>query len=190
MNIDCGAIRASLPDPVEPPAAPLEAIRDGACVRDGLAELIPALRAFALKLTRNRSDADDLLQETLLKALRHAEKFRPGTQLRAWLFTIMRNTFYTAAKRRGREGPGAAEDCAELAQPSAGAQEWNLRGREVREAIQRLPRHYREMLVLVVMQGESYETGARLCGVSVGTVKSRVNRARRLVMEDLGDHAI
>ncbi|MEY8840727.1 sigma-70 family RNA polymerase sigma factor [Cribrihabitans sp. XS_ASV171] len=149
-------------------------------------EWIPALRAFARSLTRNPAEADDLVQDTLLKAIRHREKFRRGTNLRAWLFTIMRNTFYNALVKARREAPGEA-DCVSETPWTNPTQEWAVRGNEVLEAVNRLPLHYREIFILVVMLGESYESSAEICQVAVGTVKSRVNRARAMIIEDLGD---
>ncbi len=161
--------------------------RDILSADDGeLVAMIPALRAFAWSLTRSRTDADDLVQETLLKALRHRDRFEAGTNLRSWLFTIMRNTFCTDIRKASRERPGLA-DAGLIPEPVGERQEWSLRGRELMAAVERLPQHYREILILVVMLGESYETSAKICGCAVGTVKSRVNRARRMVIEDLGD---
>ncbi|MDR7124277.1 RNA polymerase sigma factor (sigma-70 family) [Pseudorhodobacter sp. 4114] len=154
-----------------------------------IVELVPALRAYGRTLCRNAADADDLVQQTLTKAIANADKFTPGTRLRAWLFTIMRNSFYTNAVLRARETTGAA-DCISGLQVTPATQEWSLRGRELREAINRLPPHYREVLVLVVVLGASYEETASLCNCAVGTVKSRVNRARQLVIEDLGAEAL
>ncbi|EAQ02252.1 sigma factor, RpoE [Pseudooceanicola batsensis HTCC2597] len=152
-------------------------------------EWIPALRAFARSLARNAEEADDLVQETLLKAIRHREKFRQGTNLRAWLFTILRNTFYNGRVKSGRERPGD-EDCVSSNPWTAPTQEWSIRGNEVMAAVDRLPIHYREMFILVVMLGESYETSAEICEVAMGTVKSRVNRARAMIIEDLGDREV
>ena len=149
-------------------------------------EWIPVLRAFARSLARNAEEADDLVQETLLKAIRHKDKFRKGTNLRAWLFTILRNSFYNGRVKTGREHPGD-EDCVSARPWTAPNQEWVIRGTEVMAAIDRLPVHYREMFILVVMLGESYEDSAEICQVAMGTVKSRVNRARAMIIEDLGD---
>ncbi|WP_103336323.1 sigma-70 family RNA polymerase sigma factor [Pseudotabrizicola formosa] len=151
-------------------------------------DLLPALRAYARSLCRNATDADDLVQQTLTKALANVDKFTPGTRLRAWLFTIMRNSFYTNTVQRARETTGV-EDCVSDLQQTPATQEWSVRGRELHEAISRLPTHYREMLILVIVLGASYEEAAALCDCAVGTVKSRVNRARRLVIEDLGADA-
>jgi RNA polymerase sigma-70 factor (ECF subfamily) len=149
-------------------------------------DLIPALRAYARSLSRNQADADDLVQETLLKALSNVDKFQQGTRLRAWLFTILRNTFFTKVRISAREKTGA-EDCVSGEMSVAASQEWTVRGRELMAAIDRLPSHYREILILVVMLGESYEDAARICNCAVGTVKSRVSRARQLVMDELGE---
>jgi RNA polymerase sigma-70 factor (ECF subfamily) len=152
-------------------------------------EWIPALRTFARSLTRNTCEADDLVQETLLKAIRHKKKFKRGTNLRAWLFTIMRNTFYNGRVKANREGPGEA-DCVSSKPWTAPTQEWSIRGNEVMRAVNRLPLHYREMFILVVMLGESYESSAKICRVAIGTVKSRVNRARAMIIEELGDREL
>jgi RNA polymerase sigma-70 factor (ECF subfamily) len=151
-----------------------------------IVEIIPALRALARTFCRNPSDADDLVQETLTKALANIDKFEPGTRMKSWLFTIMRNSFYTRVKVATREAPGAA-DCVSDRPVMEATQEWALRGTEVREAINRLPPHQREVLVLIGVLGISYEEAAEICGCAVGTVKSRLNRARLGILEDLGE---
>ncbi|MEC7760904.1 MAG: sigma-70 family RNA polymerase sigma factor [Pseudomonadota bacterium] len=147
---------------------------------------IPALRAYAWTLTRSQQEIDDLVQETLTKAIANIGRFRPGTNMRAWLMTIMRNTFYNEIIKRNREKPGS-EDCASASPSVQATQEWAICGTEIMQAVRTLPIHYREVLILVVMLGESYETTARLCGIAVGTVKSRVNRARVMVQDQLSD---
>lgn len=146
-----------------------------------IAALIPALRAFARTLVRNPFDADDLVQETLMKGIANSHRFQPGTSLKSWLFTILRNTFYTNIKISNREHPGAAgcvsEDCVLL--PS---QEWSVRGVELREALDRLPEDQREVLVMIGVLGISYEEAAVICGCAVGTIKSRLNRARNRML--------
>jgi len=149
-------------------------------------QFVPALRAYAWTLTRRHQDVDDLVQETLTRAIANAHRYRRGTNLRAWLMTIMRNTFLNQIVKTKRERPGDA-DCVSISAASLGTQEWALRGSETMRAILRLPDHYREMLILVVMLGESYETAGEICGVAMGTVKSRVNRAREMVKEELGE---
>jgi len=143
---------------------------------DLIIDLIPALRAFARSLTRNATEADDLLQETLVKALANIGQFTPGTNLKAWLFRIERNAFYTQHRKRRREGPLPAE---EVAEPSTlPEQEWWLKVRAVDHALQALPDDQKEALLLVSDGGLSYEEAAELCGCALGTIKSRVSRAR------------
>ncbi|MCL3883732.1 sigma-70 family RNA polymerase sigma factor [Marivita sp. GX14005] len=153
---------------------------------DQTVDWIPALRAFGRFLTQSDDEADDLVQETLLKAIRHRDKFAHGTNLRAWLFTIMRNTFYNSRAKSVRERTGPL-DCVSAEVRVEPTQEWTLRGQEVLAAVHRLPVHYREAFILTVMLGESYESCGEICGITMGTVKSRVNRARSMVIADLGD---
>ncbi|HEX2148498.1 MAG TPA: sigma-70 family RNA polymerase sigma factor [Pseudorhizobium sp.] len=154
--------------------------------RADIVRLIPALRAFARTFCRNPTDADDLVQETLMKALANLDKFEPGTKLKSWLFTIMRNTFYTRSKVLGREAPGAEEPVSGDT-PTPATQEISARAKEVQRALQKLPPHYREVLTLVAILGESYEAAAEICDCAVGTVKSRLNRARHQILQELGE---
>ena len=147
---------------------------------------IPALRAYAWTLTRSPQDVDDLVQETLMKAIANIHRFQRGTNLRAWLMTIRRNSFFNNIAKRRREQTGGADCVSGLAWVN-GTQEWSMRGGEATRAILGLPSHYRETLILVVMLGESYETAAQICGVKMSTIKSRVNRARVMVMQELGE---
>jgi RNA polymerase sigma-70 factor (ECF subfamily) len=145
--------------------------------RDGVIALLPSLRAFAWSLSRNSADADDLVQDTLIKAWTHQDKFEPGTNLRAWLFTILRNTYYTAVVKRRREV--ADEDGKHAARlSSAPTQEWSVAVKSMQAALQQLPSEHREALVLVGAAGLTYEEAAEICGCALGTIKSRVNRAR------------
>lgn len=145
--------------------------------RDEVVAMIPALRAFAWSVSRNGSDADDLVQDTLIKAWTHRDKFEPGTNLRAWLFTILRNTYYTAVVRRRREVRD--EDGIHARKLSAPpAQEWGLAMQSLQQALDQLPAEHREALILVGAAGLSYEEAAEICGCALGTIKSRVNRAR------------
>lgn len=157
-------------------------------VRDEIVELIPAMRAFARTFYRNQSDADDLVQETLLKGLSKTHLFEPGTSLKSWLFTIMRNTFYTKVKKENREAPGNSECVASRPRVDP-TQEWSVRGREIYDAVQRLPEQQREVLVLVAVFGISYEEAAKICGCAMGTVKSRLNRARLGLLAQLGERS-
>ena len=145
--------------------------------REAVTARIPALRAFAWSLSRNASDADDLVQETLTKAWNHRDRFQPGTNLRAWLFTILRNSWYSSVSRRKREV--ADEDGKHAARlTTEGSQEWSMAVHELREAMDELPPTHREAIVLVGAAGLSYEEAAQIAGCALGTIKSRVNRAR------------
>jgi RNA polymerase sigma-70 factor (ECF subfamily) len=149
--------------------------------RDQVVAMIPALRAFAWSVSRNGSDADDLVQDTLIKAWTHRDKFEPGTNLRAWLFTILRNTYYTAIVRRRREVRDEDDQHAQSL-TSAPTQEWGLAMRSLQAALRKLPHEHREALILVGAAGLSYEEAAEICGCALGTIKSRVNRARTRLM--------
>jgi RNA polymerase sigma-70 factor (ECF subfamily) len=150
--------------------------------RDAVVQLIPALRAFAWSLSHNASDADDLVQDTLIKAWTNREKFEPGTNLRAWLFTILRNTYYTAAVRRRREVRDETGKYA--ATLSTGpTQDWSLAIRALQAALAQLPDEHREALILVGAAGLTYEEAAEVCGCALGTIKSRVNRARARLLK-------
>ena len=150
--------------------------------RDDVVALIPALRAFAWSLSHNSADSDDLVQDTLIKAWTHRSKFEPGTNLRAWLFTILRNTDYTAVVRRRREvrdedGKHAATLSAPPTQDSSVAMP------ALQAALARLPDEHREALILVGAAGLTYEEAAEICGCALGTIKSRVNRARARLLK-------
>lgn len=151
-----------------------------------IVELIPALRAFARTFYRDPTDADDLVQETLTKGIANIDKFEPGTRMKSWLFTIMRNSFNTRIKSYMREAPGLL-DCASARPVEEATQDWTVRGKEVAAAITRLPQHQREILMLIGVLGISYEEAADICGCAIGTVKSRLNRARMSLLEDLGE---
>lgn len=155
---------------------------DGSNWRDDVVSLIPALRAFAWSLSHNSADADDLVQDTLIKAWTHRSKFEPGTNLRAWLFTILRNTYYTAVVRRRREvSDEQGKHAATLFAPPT--QDWSVAMRALQLALQRLPDEHREALILVGAAGLTYEEAAEICGCALGTIKSRVNRARARLLK-------
>ena len=151
---------------------------------DDVLKHIPALRAYSRALCRSVPDAEDLVQETLLRAIEYADRYRPGTNMRAWLFTIMRNRFLTNCRKSARERTGAA-DCASAVPQVAPGQEWHLQASELRVALRELPRHYREAIILVGALGESYLDAARLLDCDIGTIKSRVSRARAMLREAL-----
>ena len=150
--------------------------------RDQLVDHLPALRAFALSLTREGAAADDLVQDTIVKAWTHIDKFQPGTNLRAWLFTILRNTFYSARRKTRREVSDS--DGAHAArQATRPEHDGRLALNDFRAAFEKLPDEQREALILVGASGFSYEEAAQMTGVAVGTVKSRANRGRRRLAE-------
>jgi RNA polymerase sigma-70 factor (ECF subfamily) len=146
-------------------------------MRGQLSAVLPHLRAFAMSLTRDPVRSDDLVQNTVLQAWTNLDHFQPGTNLEAWLFTIMRNSFYSEHRKRRWEMEDPEGDFARrlMVQPE---QESKLMLHDLQEALIRLPPGQRTALLLVAEQGETYERAAAVCGVAVGTLKSRVNRAR------------
>jgi RNA polymerase sigma-70 factor (ECF subfamily) len=152
--------------------------------RDRLAGAIPKLRAFAISLTRDVSRADDLVQETILKAWTNIEKFDPATNLDAWLFTILRNTFYSSLRKTRREVQDS--DGVHAATMSVKPEhDGRLALKEFQRAFDKLSPEHREVLVLVGASGFSCEEAAGMMGVAVGTVKSRASRARSRLAEML-----
>jgi len=155
---------------------------------DAVVELIPALRAFARTFHRDQNDADDLVQETLVKAIAKYHQYHEGTHLKSWLFTIMRNTFYNRSVVSRREAPGVA-DCVASLPVTPATQEWAVRGHELEDAISRLPEMQREMLILIAIRGVSYLEAAEICNCDIGTVKSRLFRSRARLAQELGGTA-
>ncbi|MBB3287173.1 sigma-70 family RNA polymerase sigma factor [Rhizobium sp. BK284] len=151
-----------------------------------IVDLIPALRAFARTFHRNSVDADDLVQETLTKALANIGQFDPGTRLKSWLFTIMRNTFCTKFRIAKRESPGTKK-CVSGVGVEAPSQEWTIRAKELERACNQLPEPYRAVLEYVVIEGRSYDDAAERFECAIGTVKSRINRARRHLAAQLDE---
>ena len=153
-------------------------------VRDAVLAAVPSLRAFAISLCGNVDRADDLVQETLLRALANIDSFQPGTNMSAWLFTILRNHFRSEYRKRRREVEDADGSYAESLK-SQPEQIGHVEFEEFRIALAQLPEDQREALILVGASGFSYEEAASICGCAVGTIKSRVNRARRRLTEVL-----
>jgi len=163
---------------------------DARTVRDELLAAVPSLRAFAISLCGHVDQADDLVQETLYRALAHIDSFQPGTNMPAWLFTILRNNFRSDYRKRRREVEDSDGKYTEnlMTHPE---QEGKVEFQELRAALKMLPADQREALVLVGASGFSYEEAAQICDCAVGTIKSRVNRARvrlteLLSVEDAG----
>lgn len=155
--------------------------------RDELVDHLPAMRAFAISLTRNPATADDMVQDTLVKAWTNIDKFEQGTNMRAWLFTILRNTFYSARRKSKRE-VSDTEGFHTQGLAEKPAHDGRLQMRDFRAAFETLPDEQREVLLLVGASGFSYEEAAEMCGVAVGTIKSRTNRARQRLAELLNLH--
>lgn len=150
--------------------------------RDEIVDHLPSMRAFARSLTRNPSSADDLVQDTVVKAWSNIDKFEAGTNMRAWLFTILRNTFYSAHRKKKREVEDIDGDMAERLSEKP-AHDGRLAMKDFAVAFAELPDEQRESLLLVGAEGFSYEEAADMCDCAVGTIKSRVNRARKRLTE-------
>lgn len=154
-------------------------------VRKGLVAYLPNLRAFGIALCGDADRADDLVQETMLKAWNSIDSFQEGTNLRAWLFTILRNTYFSECRRRRREVPDQDGDyVARLSVPPA--QQGRMDAQDLMRALGELTDDQREALILVGAEGFAYEEAAIICNCAVGTIKSRVNRARNRLVEILG----
>ena len=151
-------------------------------IKAELVSHMKVLRAFAISLTRNGARADDLVQETVMKAWTNIHSYTPGTNMRAWLFTILRNSFYSERRKAKRE---VADEEGEIAEGVASKPDHDgrLNFADFRTAFRKLPVEQREVLVLVGAMQHSYEDAAEMCGVRVGTIKSRLNRGRARLAE-------
>lgn len=146
---------------------------------------LPNLRAFAVSLIRSRERADDLVQDTIMKAWVKQESYQPGTNMRAWLATILRNEFYSQIRKSGREVQDT--DGAYTARLAvAPSQHGSVDLQDFRHALDKLPDDQREAILLIGASGFSYEEAAEICECPVGTIKSRVSRARLRLQELLG----
>ena len=162
---------------------PVEARTDGEqMVTNDMVALVPQLHSFARSLTRDGVRADDLVQEALMRAIDNIERFKPGTNLKAWLFTIVRNEQYSQLRRRKFEAHGV--DTSLLPEPSVPPDhDGKLELRDLNRALSSLSPGQRTALILVSASGFSYEEAAAICGCAVGTIKSRVARARETLVE-------
>lgn len=145
--------------------------------RDVLVQIIPQLRVFARGLCSGRAIADDMVQDALTRAWAARRSFEAGSNFRAWIFMILRNQYYTTARKLSRTvswDPEASERL--LVSPPS--QEWGLEVAGVAAALQKLPPEQREVLMLVGANGLSYEEAAEVAGCAVGTIKSRLARGR------------
>jgi RNA polymerase sigma-70 factor (ECF subfamily) len=151
-------------------------------VTDDMVALVPQLHTFARSLCRDGVRADDLVQEALMRAIDNVERFKPGTNLKAWLFTIVRNEHYSQLRRRKFEAQGM--DTELLPEPSvAPDHDGKLELRDLNRALAVLSPGQRTALILVSVSGFSYEEAAAICGCAVGTIKSRVARARETLLD-------
>jgi RNA polymerase sigma-70 factor, ECF subfamily len=151
-------------------------------VQDVMLAAIPNLRAFAMSLSGSADRADDLVQETVMRAMASIDSFTPGTNMAAWLFTILRNRFRSEYRKRRREVEDP--DGSYLASLKLPAEQFGrLEFKELIGALAKLPHVQREALLLVAASGFSYDEAAAICEVAVGTIKSRVSRARQLLAE-------
>lgn len=156
------------------------------------------LHRVAMKMTGSAAEADDLVQETLLRAFRSFDRLRPDSQVRPWLMRILHNTFVSDWRRRKRERallqPGVAEHSAPWVMPRKVADAPDVRARdglcdEVVHALSELPQQYRSCVVLVDIQSKSYKEAAEVIGRPLGTVMSRLFRGRKLLKGKLDDYA-
>jgi RNA polymerase sigma-70 factor (ECF subfamily) len=150
--------------------------------RDELVTHLGALRAFALSLCRNPARADDLVQETVMKAWKAIAGFTVGTNMRAWLFTILRNTYYSSyakSRREVQDSDGILSGQLSVKPEHDGRMAYT----DFMAAFEQLPDDQREALTLVGASGFAYHEAAEMCGVATGTMKSRVNRARQKLIE-------
>lgn len=150
---------------------------------DNILKQIPSLRRYARALTGNQDQADDLVQDCLERGWRRLHLWRPGSDLRAWLFTIMHN-LYVNQVRRYRATPhfvpvDAAEDCPDTSKTADDA----MVTRQLEEAIAELPEKHREVLLLVALEAMRYEQVAEILDIPIGTVMSRLSRARQSLLE-------
>jgi RNA polymerase sigma factor (sigma-70 family) len=151
--------------------------------KEQLAAVIPHLRAFGRSLSGNRDLADDLVQETLLKAWAARKRFQAGTNMRAWTFIILRNLFLSQMRRARFKGEWDEVTAARILSAPA-SQDRHIELGDMQRALLHLPQPQREALILVGAGGFAYEEAARICGCAVGTIKSRVARGR-VALENL-----
>jgi RNA polymerase sigma-70 factor (ECF subfamily) len=156
--------------------------------RAGLIELAPYLRAFARTLCGNRDIADDLAQESLASAWKARASFQPGTNMKAWLFMIQRNAFYSAHRRKWRKVDWD-EQAMERVLVTQASQQSSVELTDLKRAMSLLPDEQREALILVGAGGFSYQEAASICGCAVGTMKSRVSRGRNTIASLMSETA-
>ncbi|BBC74390.1 DNA-directed RNA polymerase sigma-70 factor [Altererythrobacter sp. B11] len=172
-----------------PVSSPERSAADKAAFKRELTEVVPHLRAFARGLCGRPDMADDLVQEALLKAWAAQDRFEPGTSMRAWTFVILRNAYLTDMRRNRFRGE-YDETVAERILTAPAEQEEPLHLSDMHRALLTLPPERREALLLVGAGGFSYEEAAEICGCAVGTIKSRVGRARAALTSMMDEGSI
>ncbi len=145
--------------------------------KTALVENLPHLRAFAHLIARNHALAEDLVQDTIVRALANRHQFKPGTNLKGWLIIILRNRFFNEMRRSSRRVEVSVERQDDLATVDGG-QEVSIEIRDFNDVFRKLPPTQREALILVGASGFSYEEAAEIAHCPIGTMKSRVSRAR------------
>lgn len=145
---------------------------------DGILNLLPRLRRFASGLARNQADADDLCQMTIERALRSRDQWQQGTRLDSWIYRIMRNIWIDTARAAARRTANLADEEQGLAVGASGGQEDSVMLRDVDRALAKLPDTQREAVLLVMVEGYSYQEAADIVGCPVGTLNSRLVRGR------------
>ena len=153
--------------------------------REALVGHLPSLRAFAISLCRNMATADDLVQDTIVKAWTNIDRFQQGTNMQAWLFTILRNTYFSSLRKTRREVADSDGIYAAglFTKPD---HDGKLAFADFRRAFDQLTPEHREVLILVGASGYSCDEAALMMGVAAGTVKSRTNRARKRLADLMG----
>jgi RNA polymerase sigma-70 factor (ECF subfamily) len=169
----------------QPRLIPPDPMPIGEAFVDGIVTSLPSLRSFAVSLTRRLDQAEDLVQETVLRAISKQELFQPGTNLQAWLFAILRNLFCSACRRSKREVEDADESYAAML-ISIPDHEDRVMLNDLAAALAKLPEGQRKAILLVGAEGMSYEAAAQALGCAIGTIQSRVNRARNRLAELMG----
>jgi RNA polymerase sigma-70 factor (ECF subfamily) len=168
-----------------PPPLSEQARADEDSFRDEFVALLPSMRAFARSLCRNRAEADDLAQTAMMNAWRARRSYMAGTNLRAWLYTILRNQYISERRRAATWRTDTSIE--DVVLPSPHNQEAAVEMSDVQAALMKLPEEQREALILVGAGGFAYHEAAAICGCAVGTIKSRVARARRALASILGE---
>ncbi len=155
---------------------------EGTSFKREMLATLPSLRAFAVSLSGKHDKADDLVQDTVMKAWAKQSSFQMGTNIKAWLFTILRNEFYSQMRKRGREvqdSDGVFTERLSVHPSQYGSMDLE----DFKKALSQLPDDQREAVILIGASGFSYEEAATICDCAVGTMKSRVSRARSRLSE-------